>query len=271
MERLERCRRRFGIRNRFPCFRARVRTLHGDDRKVGTRRDPHAGKLPRGERREPRYVLVRRRGIDDETKPIVAQEIGDQVVEHAAVLAQQARIERPAGNRQLRDIVRERPAQECAGGTALDIDDGQRQWEVIAEPNFHTVHDVPVLGMRAGLTHTIAVTVVDAAGNATAIPGALVFDTLPFPNGFPPLQVTLSNPPLMQRLALKAWAFAARRPRLYHWLAGMGIPILARLSGKDGRLHWLPGAGGWLKGRDFPAPQGRTFQQLWRERERQRR
>ncbi|HSM19938.1 MAG TPA: lactate utilization protein LutB domain-containing protein, partial [Hyphomicrobiales bacterium] len=33
-----------------------------------------------------------------------------------------------------------------------------------------------------------------------------------------------------------------------------------------GRFRKLPFAGGWTDHRDLPAPQGRTFQQLWRRR-----
>lgn len=74
------------------------------------------------------------------------------------------------------------------------------------------------------------------------------------------------NPPLTQRLALKAWAWTAKRPRLYQTLTGIAMPLLARLGRHKGRFRHLPLAGGWTKGRDFPAPQGKTFQQLWRAR-----
>jgi L-lactate dehydrogenase complex protein LldF len=72
--------------------------------------------------------------------------------------------------------------------------------------------------------------------------------------------------PALQRVALKAWAFFARRPRLYHFLAGLGIGLLGRFAGKRGRFSTLPFAAAWTATRDLPAPQGETFQQAWRRR-----
>lgn len=74
------------------------------------------------------------------------------------------------------------------------------------------------------------------------------------------------NPPRAQRFWLKLWAFAAGRPRLYHALAGLAVPVLGWLGRRKGRFAWLPLGRGWTRHRDFPAPQGRTFQQLWRQR-----
>ncbi|TCS64877.1 LutB/LldF family L-lactate oxidation iron-sulfur protein [Varunaivibrio sulfuroxidans] len=73
-------------------------------------------------------------------------------------------------------------------------------------------------------------------------------------------------------LALGVWAWLACRPRLYHrvfsgvvrglfWLGrGCAGAVL-----KDGMVARLIGVGGWTQGRDFPLPQGRTFQTLWRK------
>jgi L-lactate dehydrogenase complex protein LldF len=73
------------------------------------------------------------------------------------------------------------------------------------------------------------------------------------------------NPPLMQRLALRLWAFAAKRPRLYHALGGAIAALLAGLAGNRGRFRNLPFAGAWTDRRDLPAPQGKTFHELYRE------
>ena len=70
------------------------------------------------------------------------------------------------------------------------------------------------------------------------------------------------------RAGLKVWAAVAQRPRLYHLLARFGMAALGALGRRRGRFGWLPGAVGWTQHRDFPAPQGRTFQQLWAERQR---
>lgn len=76
------------------------------------------------------------------------------------------------------------------------------------------------------------------------------------------------DPPLAQRLALKLWAFAAKRPRLYHGLGGVVAPLLARLAGAQGRFRSLPFAGAWTGTRDLPAPEGKTFHELYREKTR---
>ena len=69
--------------------------------------------------------------------------------------------------------------------------------------------------------------------------------------------------PLPYRLGLAAWAAAARRPRLYHTLARIVMPVLAMLGRRRGAFRRLPLAGGWTRHRDLPAPQGRTFQAQW--------
>jgi L-lactate dehydrogenase complex protein LldF len=64
---------------------------------------------------------------------------------------------------------------------------------------------------------------------------------------------------------LGLWAFAATRPKLYRF----GAKIIARmlkLMSHNGVVHSLPMIHGWFAVRDFPAPQGKTFQELWRER-----
>jgi L-lactate dehydrogenase complex protein LldF len=69
------------------------------------------------------------------------------------------------------------------------------------------------------------------------------------------------------RLLLKAWAYAAKRPRLYHVLTRFAAAVLGAAGRSRGAFRALPLAGGWTRTRDFPAPQGRTFQQLWAERQ----
>ncbi len=68
------------------------------------------------------------------------------------------------------------------------------------------------------------------------------------------------------RWALGLWAWVARRPRLYQWLTGIAMPVMARLGRKRGRFSSMPLAGGWTRVRDLPAPQGATFQAQWRRR-----
>jgi L-lactate dehydrogenase complex protein LldF len=71
-----------------------------------------------------------------------------------------------------------------------------------------------------------------------------------------------------ERLALALWAWTARRPALYDLLAVLGTRVLAAWGGREARIRHLPGFGGWTIGRDFPAPEGRTFRELYRKRAR---
>jgi L-lactate dehydrogenase complex protein LldF len=69
------------------------------------------------------------------------------------------------------------------------------------------------------------------------------------------------------RAGLRLWAFFARKPRLYHTAARLGMALLGGLGKRRGAFRWLPLTRGWTRHRDLPAPQGRTFQQLWAERQ----
>jgi len=72
--------------------------------------------------------------------------------------------------------------------------------------------------------------------------------------------------PPAARWAISLWAFAARRPALYRLGASLAARVLGTLGKRAGRFRALPLAHGWTAGRDFPAPQGRSFQSLWAER-----
>ncbi len=65
---------------------------------------------------------------------------------------------------------------------------------------------------------------------------------------------------------MKLWAFFAKRPRLYRLATWPAMQVLAWFGRKQGRFRSLPFATGWTKHRDLPAPQGKTFQEQWRER-----
>jgi L-lactate dehydrogenase complex protein LldF len=69
------------------------------------------------------------------------------------------------------------------------------------------------------------------------------------------------------RYGLKAWAFFAKRPKLYRLAVSAAMPILSAIGGSKGRIHSLPLAGGWTKHRELPAPEGKTFLQAWAEQE----
>jgi len=75
--------------------------------------------------------------------------------------------------------------------------------------------------------------------------------------------------PAGERYGLAAWAFFARRPWLYGPLAGLAMRLMAKWGRrKQGSFAKLPLADGWTRGRDFPAPEGKTFQQKWRAQQR---
>jgi L-lactate dehydrogenase complex protein LldF len=74
--------------------------------------------------------------------------------------------------------------------------------------------------------------------------------------------------PAGARAGLALWALLAKRPTLYHLVTGVVAALLGALGRGRGRFRRLPLAGGWSAHRDLPAPQGRTFQQLWAKRER---
>jgi len=70
--------------------------------------------------------------------------------------------------------------------------------------------------------------------------------------------------PATVRSGLKLWGFFAKRPALYRLATRAAMGALALAGRRHGRFAWLPMAKGWTKVRDFPAPQGETFQQRWK-------
>lgn len=73
--------------------------------------------------------------------------------------------------------------------------------------------------------------------------------------------------PLKERAGLRIWAWFARRPALYRLVTKIGVAVLANLGGKKGYLRRLPFASGWTDHRELPAPEGQTFQSLYKKRQ----
>ncbi len=69
--------------------------------------------------------------------------------------------------------------------------------------------------------------------------------------------------PATERIGIRVWAFQARCPRLYGTMTRIAMSLLGRLGRRRGRFRWLPLASGWTRHRDFPAPEGATFQARW--------
>jgi L-lactate dehydrogenase complex protein LldF len=74
--------------------------------------------------------------------------------------------------------------------------------------------------------------------------------------------------PATVRTGLSFWSFFAKRPRLYGFATEIAARVLTLFGRSRGRFGWLPLAGGWTKYREFPSPQGRTFQSQWKNRNR---
>jgi L-lactate dehydrogenase complex protein LldF len=72
--------------------------------------------------------------------------------------------------------------------------------------------------------------------------------------------------PMHERLGLTLWAFFAKRPALYRIAAKLGVRFLHLLGGRKKSISSLPFGAGWTNYREMPAPSGRTFRELYRER-----
>ncbi|HEV3395087.1 MAG TPA: lactate utilization protein B [Xanthobacteraceae bacterium] len=74
--------------------------------------------------------------------------------------------------------------------------------------------------------------------------------------------------PATVRGGLRFWAFFAKRPALYALATALAARVLWLFGRSAGRFRRLPLASGWTRYRDFPAPQGATFQAQWKRRRR---
>jgi L-lactate dehydrogenase complex protein LldF len=82
-------------------------------------------------------------------------------------------------------------------------------------------------------------------------------------------QVELKLRPAAERFGIRAWTWVASRPWLYSLSTRIGARIGKLLGGKGRLLHWLPpGASQWTRGRDLPAPRGKTFREIYAARKR---
>jgi len=74
--------------------------------------------------------------------------------------------------------------------------------------------------------------------------------------------------PTFEYMAFGIWAFFAQRPKLYRFATKWAARVLKLMGGQQRLIHALPGAAGWTDQRDMPAPSGKTFREIYRERQR---
>ena len=87
-------------------------------------------------------------------------------------------------------------------------------------------------------------------------------------HGLRETQVARGLRPWRERLALRAWAWIARRPALYRWLTRRAVRYLRWLADDSGRIRVFGMAPGWTDGRDLAAGSGKTFHELYAARKR---
>ena len=80
-------------------------------------------------------------------------------------------------------------------------------------------------------------------------------------------QVARKLRPLAERIGFALWGWVAQRPALYALATKIGARVLRLMGGSERVIHFLPFGGGWTRGRDLPAPQGKTFRELYSRRE----
>ncbi|MBY0266392.1 MAG: iron-sulfur cluster-binding protein [Burkholderiales bacterium] len=68
-----------------------------------------------------------------------------------------------------------------------------------------------------------------------------------------------------EMLALRAWGWLAAHPWLYGTVMRIKVRLLKTMADERGMIRSLPFGSGWTDRRDFPAPQGRTFREMYKE------
>jgi L-lactate dehydrogenase complex protein LldF len=74
--------------------------------------------------------------------------------------------------------------------------------------------------------------------------------------------------PMVEYLAFRVWSFVTQRPALYHFATRISVRVMKLMGGSKKRISRLPLASGWTSGRDLPAPSGKTFRELYKQRRR---
>jgi L-lactate dehydrogenase complex protein LldF len=77
--------------------------------------------------------------------------------------------------------------------------------------------------------------------------------------------------PFGERAAIGLWSFVVTRPALYAVLTKVAARFASWMGGREKLIHRLPGLDGWTHGRDMPAPEGKTFRELYKRKSSDRR
>jgi len=72
--------------------------------------------------------------------------------------------------------------------------------------------------------------------------------------------------PWYEKVGVALWAYAALRPSRYSFGSKVAVRVRRWMGGDAKRIRTLPVGAGWTVSRDFPAPSGRTFREMYRER-----
>ncbi len=76
-------------------------------------------------------------------------------------------------------------------------------------------------------------------------------------------QVEQKLRPVSERFSINVWRYMAMHAGLYAFATKLATRVGKFLGGRHGLIHSLPGLDGWTKGRDMPAPAGKTFRELY--------
>ncbi len=81
----------------------------------------------------------------------------------------------------------------------ITVSDGAREWTVPTADEPSTSHSVPIVGMRAGTSHTASISLQGEGGGRSSEAAVVVFETPALPTDyFPPIEVRVSDPERME-------------------------------------------------------------------------
>jgi L-lactate dehydrogenase complex protein LldF len=145
-------------------------------------------------------------------------------------------------------------------------------------PVYHSIGGQAYGSMYTGPMGAVITPSIFGIKNSKALPNASTFCgkceevcpmRIPLPSmmrGYREQEFTQHLNSFQSRFGIKAWAFLAKRPTLYSFVTSTAIRFLKALGGKKKYFKKLPLASGWTQYRDFPAPEGKSFQAQWKER-----